>query len=86
MIHKYSTLTQLFTISLIVSLFQRQELERIEEALPEPPDHFLDPILNTIMLDPVALPSSVEMHRINSVRSLVILALYSYFRNIRMDA
>lgn len=32
-----------------------------EEAMMEAPDHFLDPIMSTIMMDPVILPSSRQI-------------------------
>lgn len=35
-----------------------RELKANEEALSDAPDHFLDPIMSTIMNDPVILPSS----------------------------
>jgi hypothetical protein len=35
-----------------------QQLKENEEALVDPPDEFLDPILSTLMRDPVILPSS----------------------------
>lgn len=38
-----------------------------EELLSEAPDEFLDPIMSTLMLDPVTLPSS----RVNMDRSTI---------------
>lgn len=38
---------------------QKAEEQQVnEEAIAEAPDHFLDPIMSTLMLDPVILPSS----------------------------
>ncbi|EDV21051.1 uncharacterized protein TRIADDRAFT_60429 [Trichoplax adhaerens] len=34
------------------------EKKEIEEAMPEPPEEFLDPIMNTLMVNPVILPTS----------------------------
>lgn len=34
------------------------EQQADEEAIAEAPDHYLDPIMSTLMLDPVVLPSS----------------------------
>lgn len=36
------------------------EYQANEEALAEAPEHFLDPIMSTLMLDPVILPSSKQ--------------------------
>lgn len=35
-----------------------EEYKANEEALAEAPEHFLDPIMSTLMTDPVILPSS----------------------------
>lgn len=40
-----------------VELFALQKKEE-EESLADAPDEFLDPIMSTLMLDPVILPSS----------------------------
>ncbi|GJQ83288.1 hypothetical protein Trydic_g8880 [Trypoxylus dichotomus] len=37
------------------------EAEANEEFLAEAPDHYLDPIMSTLMLDPVTLPSSKQI-------------------------
>lgn len=37
-----------------------RELKVTEEALSGAPDHFLDPIMSTLMTDPVILPSSKQ--------------------------
>lgn len=36
------------------------EAEANEEFLAEAPDHYLDPIMSTLMVDPVILPSSKQ--------------------------
>lgn len=36
------------------------EYQTSEEAVAEAPDHFLDPIMSTLMTDPVILPSSKQ--------------------------
>lgn len=36
------------------------EQQANEEVIAEAPDHFLDPIMSTLMLDPVTLPSSKQ--------------------------
>lgn len=53
-----------------------QRLEQIEkenqEALTDAPDEFLDPIMSTLMLDPVILPSSkVTVDRTTIARHLL---------------
>lgn len=40
-----------------VGQIDREEKET-QEALADPPDEFLDPIMSTLMADPVILPSS----------------------------
>lgn len=43
-----------------------------QEALSDPPDEFLDPIMSTLMLDPVILPSSkVTVDRTTIARHLL---------------
>lgn len=56
-----------------------EKVERLEkqqkadqEALSDPPDEFLDPIMSTLMLDPVILPSSkVTVDRTTIARHLL---------------
>lgn len=43
-----------------------------QEALSDPPDEFLDPIMSTLMMDPVILPSSkVTVDRTTIARHLL---------------
>lgn len=50
-----------------------EQLERLnQEALADAPDEFLDPIMSTLMLDPVRLPSSkVTVDRTTIARHLL---------------
>lgn len=50
-----------------------EQLERVnQEALADAPDDFLDPIMSTLMLDPVRLPSSnVTVDRTTIARHLL---------------
>lgn len=63
-------------LNVILSLFQshadRQQQE--EETYSDAPDEFLDPIMSTLMLDPVLLPSSnVTVDRSTIARHLLRL-------------
>lgn len=50
-----------------------EKLEKVhQEALTDAPDDFLDPIMSTLMLDPVTLPSSnVTVDRTTIARHLL---------------
>lgn len=49
-----------------------QEEKAHQEALTDAPDDFLDPIMSTLMLDPVILPSSkVTVDRATIARHLL---------------
>lgn len=49
-----------------------QEEKAQQEALTDAPDDFLDPIMSTLMLDPVILPSSkVTVDRATIARHLL---------------
>ena len=50
-----------------------EQLERVnQEALADAPEEFLDPIMSTLMLDPVILPSSkVTVDRTTIARHLL---------------
>lgn len=51
-------------------LDRQQRLD--QEALSDPPDEFLDPIMSTLMMDPVVLPSSkVTVDRTTIARHLL---------------
>lgn len=51
-------------------LDRQQKLD--QEALTDPPDEFLDPIMSTLMMDPVKLPSSrVTVDRTTIARHLL---------------
>lgn len=51
-------------------LDKKQRLD--QEALSDPPDEFLDPIMSTLMMDPVILPSSkVTVDRTTIARHLL---------------
>ena len=51
-------------------LDKQQKLD--QEALTDPPDEFLDPIMSTLMMDPVKLPSSrVTVDRTTIARHLL---------------
>lgn len=54
-----------------VSRLEKQEKEH-QEALTDAPDEYLDPIMSTLMLDPVTLPSSnVTVDRTTIARHLL---------------
>lgn len=50
-------ITEILEFAEKVRLLEKQKKED-EEALVDPPDEFLDPIMSTLMQDPVILPSS----------------------------
>jgi hypothetical protein len=50
--------------------------EEEEADLGEIPDDFLDPIMCTLMTDPVKLPSGDTMDRANIMRHLLTVGLY----------
>ena len=53
----------------------RWELDVLEADLGEIPDDFLDPIMCTLMTDPVKLPSGDTMDRANIMRHLLTAGL-----------
>lgn len=54
-----------------VSQLEKQEIEN-QKALEDAPDEFLDPIMSTLMFDPVVLPSShVTVDRTTIARHLL---------------
>tara|TARA_R110002050_G_scaffold229386_3_gene364998 strand:+ start:81 stop:365 length:285 start_codon:yes stop_codon:yes gene_type:complete len=42
-----------------------KEFEEAEEDYPDAPEEYLDPIMQTIMRDPVMLPASKQVHPLN---------------------
>lgn len=59
-----------FLVCLVQSLADRHQQE--EETYSDAPDEFLDPIMSTLMLDPVLLPSSnVTVDRSTIARHLL---------------
>lgn len=50
-------ITDIREFSIKVEQIEKQHKED-QEALVDPPDEFMDPIMSTLMIDPVILPSS----------------------------
>jgi hypothetical protein len=50
-----------------------------EEILAEAPDEFLDPIMSTLMRDPVILPSSHTTVDRSTIARLAVLFFFPYF-------
>lgn len=58
-----------------------EECKANEESMMEPPDHFLDPIMSTLMNDPVILPSSRKVVDRTTIARLV--GFYQQLNNQR---
>lgn len=59
-----------------------QEQQANEEALAEAPEHFLDPIMSTLMTDPVILPSSKQTVDRTTIARYCIVEIEMFVFNI----